>query len=461
MKPTGISIAIVILLILILGLQAALFFRSGASGGETDVERLKTVASALQREGLHAGAAEYFERYLETASLDPEQAANLLYTVGQLYSENLNDPERALTAYAKLLELYPQSTIADKARRERVTSLQRLGRDYDAQRGLNQLTTAGANEDKTPDSSGPVVATVGDDSIRMGDLEERILALPEYARKSFEDPSWKMELLRSMVLERLLAGAARRQGVGDSPELRKQIRQYEEQLLAQAVYKTEILDKVTVGPSDIQTYYDAHRDQYKQPRSVKAAHILCGSKEEAEAARQRVTDGERFEEVAKAISTDAKTNAQGGLLGAVRAGTDFVPQLGRQADLANAILALTSGATGDPVEGPDGWHLFHNLEETPERVPSLEEAKTQVESAVRRMREQDGTQAYLERMIAAEKVRLYDQHFPTPKPKPIPPPSANPQGVPGGTAIQGVTATESIESAPIEVAPIKLAPLDE
>lgn len=450
MKPTGISTAIVILLILSLGLQTFLLFRSGPSRAETDAEQLKTIASALQREGLHAGAAEYFERYLEAAQLEPEQAANLLYTVGQLYSENLNDPERALTAYAKLLELYPQSNIADKARRERVTSLQRLGRDYDAQRGLNQLTTAGANEERTPDSSGPVVATVGDDSIRMGDLEERILALPEYARKSFEDPSRKMELLRSMVLERLLAGAARRQGVGDSPELRKQIRQYEEQLLAQAVYKTEILDKVTVGPSDIQTYYDAHREQYKQPRSVKAAHILCGSKEEAEAARQRVADGERFEEVAQAVSTDAKTKAQGGLLGAVRAGSDSVPQLGRQADWAQAILALTPGATGEPVEAPDGWHLFHNLEETPERIPPLEELKTQMESAVRRMREQDGTQAYLERMIAAEKVRLYDQHFPTPKPQPVSPPSADPQGEAGGAAILGGTAT----------APIKLAPMD-
>ena len=152
MKPGPVQISILALLVVAILLQVTLLVRLPGSGGgaNTNVEQLKTVASALQRDALYGPAAEYFERYLEMADLEPEQTANMLYTVGQMYQENLADPEQALALYVRLLELYPDSRIADKARKARVICLQSLGRDYDAQRSMNQLTTTGETDKVAP-----------------------------------------------------------------------------------------------------------------------------------------------------------------------------------------------------------------------------------------------------------------------------------------------------------------------
>ena len=189
----------------------------------------------------------------------------MLYTIARMYQENLSDYPRAMATYVKLLELYPDSRIAEKARKARVICLQSMGRDYDAQRGMDQLTTAGETDREIPEASGPVVATVGDRDIHMGEIEEQIASLPDYMRSQYEEPGKKLEFLRSMILQRLLADAAKRQGLTDSPEIRRQVRDYEEQLLAQQVYQSEVLKGVTVGPADIETYYQAHKEEFAVP----------------------------------------------------------------------------------------------------------------------------------------------------------------------------------------------------
>lgn len=440
MKPGPVQISILALLVVAILLQVTLLVRLPGSGGgaNTNVEQLKTVASALQRDALYGPAAEYFERYLEMADLEPEQTANMLYTVGQMYQENLADPEQALALYVRLLELYPDSRIADKARKARVICLQSLGRDYDAQRSMNQLTTTGETDKVAPSASGPIVATVGDKNIHMGDIEERILALPEYMRQQYEDAPGRLELLRSMVLQRLLADAARRQGLTDDDQIRRQVRDFEEQILAQQVYQTEVLAGVTVGPADVETYYQAHLDEFAVPRTVTAAQILCESEEDAIAARKAVEESGSFTETAKELSKDEATRNEGGELGVLREGSDLVPRLGRKPELAGVIFGLSTGETSEPIESEDGWRLFHALEDTPSKQRTLDEVGPQVEAMVRRMRESDATQNYIQRMVKSEKVRLYEQYFPTPKPSSLPNPNGGSDVAPtSGGAVSG------------------------
>ena len=67
------------------------------------------------------------------------------------------------------------------------------------------------------------------------------------------------------------------------------------------------------------------------------------------------------------------------------------------------------------METEKGWHIFHILEDTPSQQRTLDDVRPQVEAMVRRMRESDAAQNYIQRMVSSEKVRLYDQYFPTPQ----------------------------------------------
>ena len=94
---------------------------------------------------------------------------------------------------------------------------------------------------------------------------------------------------------------------------------------------------------------------------VRAAHILLPTREEAEAARARVTEGgEDFATVARELSTDEASAANGGELG-------WFTREEMVAPFAEAAFALEPGAISEPVETEFGWHVIQVLERDPER----------------------------------------------------------------------------------------------
>jgi parvulin-like peptidyl-prolyl isomerase len=94
---------------------------------------------------------------------------------------------------------------------------------------------------------------------------------------------------------------------------------------------------------------------------VRAAHILLPTREEAEAARARVTeDSEDFATVARELSTDEASAANGGELG-------WFTREEMVAPFAEAAYALEPGAISEPVESEFGWHVIQVQERDPER----------------------------------------------------------------------------------------------
>jgi parvulin-like peptidyl-prolyl isomerase len=94
---------------------------------------------------------------------------------------------------------------------------------------------------------------------------------------------------------------------------------------------------------------------------VRAAHILLPTQEEAEAARARVVEGgEDFAIVARELSTDEASAANGGELG-------WFTREEMVAPFAEAAFTLEPGAISEPVESEFGWHVIQVLERDPER----------------------------------------------------------------------------------------------
>jgi hypothetical protein len=94
---------------------------------------------------------------------------------------------------------------------------------------------------------------------------------------------------------------------------------------------------------------------------VRAAHILLPTREEAGAARTRVTEGgEDFATVARELSTDEASAANGGELG-------WFTREEMVAPFAEAAFALEPGAISEPVESEFGWHVIQVQERDPER----------------------------------------------------------------------------------------------
>jgi peptidyl-prolyl cis-trans isomerase D len=140
----------------------------------------------------------------------------------------------------------------------------------------------------------------------------------------------------------------------------------------------------TVSDGDAEAYYKEHRAEFEKPRRLRAAHVLVrvpptgGSEAEnksrakVEEAIRRAKAGEDFGKIAKELSEDTATAAQGGDLGFVGKG-EMVPQF------EEAVFALKKGEISpQPVRTPFGYHAIKVLDVQEGGLPPFKEIAARI-----------------------------------------------------------------------------------
>ncbi|MBA3342475.1 MAG: peptidyl-prolyl cis-trans isomerase [Gemmatimonadaceae bacterium] len=133
--------------------------------------------------------------------------------------------------------------------------------------------------------------------------------------------------------------------------------------ISYVVFRPEVIadSTVSVAASDIREYYDKNKKDFEKPaRAVVSVISLLRTISPADSAavrarilalRERIAGGEKFEDVARAESTDSASAANGGSLGRGPRGR-FVTQF------ENAAFALEAGQLSQPLLTPFGYHLI-------------------------------------------------------------------------------------------------------
>ncbi len=413
MKGAVFPTLLIVLLLAILSLQILSLPSENTS---TQPQQLRELAAVLEQQELFEAAIDAYESYLDQASMPSDQRANILYRVGQIYEEQLADYENALATFIRVRELFPQARIADDAQKRMVACLEAMNRSSDAKRQMQSF--ASLDEDAQEDATGPVVAKIDERTITMGQLDREIEKLPPQLQARYQDPAKKLEFLRQYLLEELLYDMGQRRGYNEDKEVRKRLRDIERQIIVQKVYSEEIADTVQLDDSDYELYYQAHKDEFKEPAKVTVAHIQLDEREQAEDVLNRLKEGEDFATVAEEESADTNTKAKGGELGNVSVDSNFVPGLGSVPELVDAVASLEIGEVTGPVQSPKGWHVLSVTGREPEQQRTLDEVKSQIEFALRRMKEEEQGETLIKRMLEAQKVTIYQERFPTPMPTP-------------------------------------------
>src|SRR6267154_897793 len=146
----------------------------------------------------------------------------------------------------------------------------------------------------------------------------------------------------------------------------------DELITMQLVSAQALKDGVDKDPTDAELHAEYDSDITAMDKTeYHARHILVASKEKAEQLIKKLKGGAKFEEVAKAESTD-NSKTSGGDLGWFTATRMVKP-------FADAVKALKKGeTTPEPVQTQYGWHII-KLEETREVTPPpFEQVKAQV-----------------------------------------------------------------------------------
>lgn len=186
--------------------------------------------------------------------------------------------------------------------------------------------------------------------------------------------------------------------------------EYKDPAMRQAVYalfKTQdFLQGVSVSEADVRRQYEQNRQAYHHAKEVKASHILFMLKEDApeeevlkvrekaESVLAEAKKGGDFAALAKKYSQDPSAARNSGDLGYFTRDR-MVPAF------ADAAFALNPGDISDLVRTRFGFHIIKVEDVKPEKTDSFDEVKKQIEDSIR---EQEARDAAYKRAKAFDDV---------------------------------------------------------
>ncbi len=228
----------------------------------------------------------------------------------------------------------------------------------------------------TPDAP-DVLARYAGGEVSIADVDARILALPVDDRPApgtrLDD--WYADLIRELVVERLLLERAGRAEVAQSEGFRRSRVMMERQLAVRACLAQVAPASLRLSDEELDQAYAERLDRFQAPERRAAFHIylrresgeqIDDPESEMRALRERILRGESFQRVAGAESDSESRHVQGSI-GWVTPGE--LPQA-----FDRLVFSLEEGVPSEPLVTADGIHLFQVDDILPERRLSRQEA---------------------------------------------------------------------------------------
>ncbi|OQA55087.1 MAG: Foldase protein PrsA 1 precursor [Candidatus Omnitrophica bacterium ADurb.Bin277] len=154
--------------------------------------------------------------------------------------------------------------------------------------------------------------------------------------------------------------------------------------------------------TDIERFYEEHRERFVIGRTVHVRHILLAlnpgeeaasrqaKKKKIEEIRSRLTAGEDFAELA-ALYSDCPSKEKGGDLGLIKIGQTVRPF--EKAAFSQEVMAI-----GEVVSTEYGHHIIQVIESHPEKVMALSEVRDRIAEYLAKQNEMDAFAALNDRL---------------------------------------------------------------
>ena len=225
------------------------------------------------------------------------------------------------------------------------------------------------------DSLGPVVAIVGDRRIRAHEIDSLIETAPPNIRAQLREPEGYKNVIDRIVTEEAIYRSAKKSGLEKDPAYQAAAAKAARETLMRMFYQQRVSALAVASDSAVEAFYQSHQSAYRVPARVRIRHIRVATRAKAEALRKRLLAGALWDTTARTTSTDKTTRDNGGILGFVTPGAEYVPGIGKAPQIAAAAFKLKEGETSKPLQSENGWHLIRVDNYEPERIQPLAEVR--------------------------------------------------------------------------------------
>ena len=293
-----------------------------------------------------------------------------------------------------------------------------------------------------------ILARVNDQIITRSDYDRALKEVDEEGRQRGATPQQieaaHKDLLRNLIDQQLWISKGKELGVTGETELIKQLDEirkkynletledlekaareqgvsYEDfkanirnQIITQQVMRDEVGRKVSITPGEVQRYYEAHKQEYAQPESVRLSEILISTadpltaagpkgavmpddpqrlataKAKADDIEAKLKAGGNFDQLAR-TNSDGPTATEGGDLG--KFGRGSLAKV-----LEDSTFDLKPGQFTEPIRTKQGYVILKVVQHVPGGVPPFKDVEQQVEESFYSSRMEPAMRQYLTQM---------------------------------------------------------------
>ena len=229
------------------------------------------------------------------------------------------------------------------------------------------------------------VAIVDGEPISMEQVRELVDEMPQLAELPFE--TVYPNVLDMMINNRVVMLGAAKAGIPDRPEIRRMLRQAEEQIVGQT-YLDELLSE-QVSEEELRALYEKELKDFRREEEIRARHILLKTEKEAQDVLVQLRAGANFAELADKKSLDE--NTEGGDLGYFTKGM-MIPEFG------DVVFDMKKGQLSDPIKTPFGWHVVYVEDKRLANPPAFEDVRDEIKKAV--------METKLQTVLLAERTKM-------------------------------------------------------
>lgn len=235
-----------------------------------------------------------------------------------------------------------------------------------------------------------VLARVNGEVITLGHMALLYERLPEQLRASL-GPDLFDQMLTQLIEQTAVAQTAQDLTAREQKFLENSRREY----LTNS--RLTVIAEAAVSDEALQSAYEERFADVESRREFNASHILVATLPEAEAILEQLADGGDFAALARELSLDPGSGAEGGLLGWFGRGRMVAP-------FEAAVLTLAPGELSDPVETRFGWHIIMLNETRVTDAPTLDQVRAELTREV----QIDAVMARINEVIDASAVERID-----------------------------------------------------
>lgn len=220
--------------------------------------------------------------------------------------------------------------------------------------------------------------------VTAGEIDARLVALPPKERPvPGEDlQAWMTEQVEELVVERVLLREARDSGLDQEDAFAAARIASEKSIVRSLCLAEPFRTAAEISEADLEAAFTESADRLRAPERRSVSQVFLRRSPDAEVRirgiRERVFAGEIFGQLARELS-DSESRHRDGALGWITPG-----QL--PAALERVVFGLEEGVPSEPVETPDGVHLFLVDTILPARTLTFDEARPLLRSSVESQR---------------------------------------------------------------------------